>query len=204
MLFEFDQGLWLGIHLGMTGNLLIRPTNQELERHDHLALETRIGWLVFNDPRQFGKIEHHQCDSMPEFWLSLPPEPTSEAFDFRHFRKIAAKETKQPLKSSLLDQSRFPGVGNWMADEILWQARIRPERPLSGLEEKELKSLFRAIKRVSRIAISRIAKDYSDPPRSWLFHRRWKAGGFCPKTGVTLKREKIGGRTTCWSEAWQL
>ena len=203
MLFEFDQGLWLGIHLGMTGSLLIRSTEKELEKHDHLGLETRVGWLVFNDPRQFGRVESFESETLPEFWRRLPPEPSSDAFDFRHFRKFAEKKTKQPLKSMLLDQSSFPGVGNWMADEILWQSRIRPQRSIATLNDKELNNLFRAVKRVSRIAMNRIAPDFSDPPKSWLFHRRWKAGELCPKTGVSLKRDKIGGRTTCWSAAWQ-
>ena len=203
MLFELDQGLWLGIHLGMTGSLTIRPSEVDLEKHDHLALETGVGWLVFNDPRQFGKVESFKSETIPEFWSELPLEPVSEKFDFRHFRKFAERETKQPLKSMLMDQSRFPGVGNWMADEILWQSRIRPQRSITALDEKELKELFRAVKRVSRIAMARIAPDFSDPPKTWLFHRRWKAGGYCPKTGVLLEREKIGGRATCWSEAWQ-
>jgi formamidopyrimidine-DNA glycosylase len=203
MLFKLDQGLWLGIHLGMTGSLLIRRKEAELEKHDHLALETRVAWLVFNDPRQFGRIEHHESKGLPEFWRNLPPETISERFDFQHFRRFAEKGAKQPLKSALLDQSRFPGVGNWMADEILWHSRIRPQRSIATLNEHELKDLFRAIKRVSRIAMKRIAPDFSDPPKSWLFHRRWKAGGLCPKTGAHLNRDSIGGRTTCWSKAWQ-
>ena len=203
MLFELDKSLWLGIHLGMTGSLLIRPSEADLEKHDHLALETCVGWLVFNDPRQFGRIESFESDALPEFWECLSPEPNSDKFDFQHFRMFAERGTKQPLKSMLLDQSCFPGVGNWMADEILWQSRIRPQRSITALDEKELRELFRAVKRVSRVAMARIAPNFSDPPKTWLFHRRWKAGDNCPKTGVPLNREKIGGRTTCWSEAWQ-
>ncbi len=203
MLFELDRRLWLGIHLGMTGSLLIRPPEADLEKHDHLALETRVGWLVFNDPRQFGRIESFESDTLPEFWHELPFEPISEKFDFHYFRKFVDRGSKQPLKSMLMDQSRFPGIGNWMADEVLWQSRIRPQRPIAVLGEKEVKELFRAVKRVSRVAMARIASDFSDPPKTWLFHRRWKAGDNCPKTGVPLNRENIGGRTTCWSEAWQ-
>ena len=89
MLFELDQRLWLGIHLGMTGSLLIRPSEADLEKHDHLALETCVGWLVFNDPRQFGRIESFESDALPEFWECLSPEPNSDKFDFRHFRHLA-------------------------------------------------------------------------------------------------------------------
>ena len=88
MLFELDKSLWLGIHLGMTGSLLIRPSEADLEKHDHLALETRVGWLVFNDPRQFGRIESFESDTLPEFWHELPFEPISEKFDFHYFRKF--------------------------------------------------------------------------------------------------------------------
>ena len=102
-------------------------------------------WLAgFND-RQFGRIESFESDTLPEFWRELPLEPISEKFDFHYFRKFVERSSKQPLKSMLMDQSRFPGLGNWMADEVLWQSRIRPQRSITALGEKELKELFRAV-----------------------------------------------------------
>jgi len=203
MLFQFDRGVWLGIHLGMTGSLLIRGNEKQLEKHDHLALKTEIGWLVFNDPRQFGKVELFLCSDIPEFWKILPLEVSSPQYDYSYFSSILAKRKRSPLKSLLLVQECFPGIGNWMADEILWRARIRPDRSAASLSEKESRSLFRALKFVCRGAMKYIDHDYFDPPKSWLFQHRWKAGGRCPKTGVELSRSTIGGRTTCWSANWQ-
>ncbi len=203
MLFQFDRGVWVGIHLGMTGSLLIRENEEQLEKHDHLALKTKIGWLVFNDPRQFGKVECFLCPDIPESWNRLPLEILSPQYDYSYFCSILAKRKRGPLKSLLLVQECFPGIGNWMADEILWKARIRPDRTAVSLSEKESRSLFRALKFVCRGAMKYIAPDYSDPPKSWLFQHRWKAGGHCPKTGAELSRSTIGGRTTCWSADWQ-
>ncbi len=203
MLFELKEGVWLGVHLGMTGSLAIRTKIEGLEKHDHLALETDSGWLVFNDPRQFGKIELFLSSGVPELWENLPPPVESSGFDLGRFESILLRRGRPPLKSLLLDQQAFPGIGNWMADEILWRARIRPDRNAESLSGAEVKSLFRALKFVCRGAMKYIAPDYSDPPKSWLFQHRWKPGGYCPKTGAELERSEIGGRTTCWSPGWQ-
>lgn len=203
MLFGFSQGKWLGLHLGMTGSLLIRRPSDELKKHDHLVLETSVGHLVFNDPRQFGKVELFESEGLPDEWAKLPTEVLSRSFNYKYFERFAARRKRAILKSLLLDQSLFPGVGNWMADEILWKARIQPDRKMESLSEDESRALFNAVKFVCRGAMKYVATDYSDPPNSWLFRHRWKPGGICPKTGALLKRSEVGGRTTCWSASWQ-
>ncbi len=203
MLFEFEKGVWLELHLGMTGSLQIRESKNGLERHDHFGLELRDSWLAFNDPRQFGRLELHRSRGVPEFWTALPPTPVSREFDRKRFDAILSRRAKTALKSALLGQDEFPGVGNWMADEILWRARIRPDRAARSLSLEEQTALYNAVRFVCRGAMKYIAPDYSDPPKSWLFRHRWKPGGVCPKTGQPLDRTTIGGRTTCWSPAWQ-
>ena len=203
MLFQLRNSTWLGVHLGMTGSLAFRKEEGAIETHDHLVLGVENGWLVFNDPRQFGKVELYVSKGLPEFWENLPREMESAPFDFGYFESILHRRGRSPLKSLLLDQSLFPGVGNWMADEVLWRARVRPNRSARSLERSELKALFRSLKFVCRGAMKYIATDFSDPPKSWLFTHRWKPGGRCPKTGVELERTQIGGRTTCWSAEWQ-
>jgi formamidopyrimidine-DNA glycosylase len=98
----------------------------------------------------------------------------------------------------LLRQEFFLGVGNWMADEILWRAAIHPAQPAGDVSDSETRVLHRAIQFVCRGALRIVAKDYSDPPPSWLFRHRWEAGGLCPKDGRALERATIGGRTTAW------
>ena len=100
-------------------------------------------------------------------------------------------------------QERFSGIGNWMADEILWRAAIHPKQPAGSLDTAQTKSLYREIRWVCREALRIIGKDFSDPPDSWLFNHRWQKGGTCPRTGAKLQHATIGGRTTCWSPGRQ-
>ncbi|HEY0943973.1 MAG TPA: hypothetical protein VGD81_01860, partial [Opitutaceae bacterium] len=118
---------------------------------------------------------------------------------------------RAPIKAVLLMQERFPGVGNWMADEILWRAAIHPKRAAGSLDPGEVKALWRECRNVCRQALEKIAGVGSDLPPdlnvnipdSWLFHHRWEKGGRCPKTGGPLEHAYIGGRNTCWSPALQ-
>jgi formamidopyrimidine-DNA glycosylase len=100
-------------------------------------------------------------------------------------------------------QERFPGIGNWMADEILWRAAIHPKRPSGSLTAGEIKTLHRETRWVAEHALKTIGETFKDPPKTWLFPHRWENGGKCPRTGALLVRETIGGRTTCWSPARQ-
>nr|WP_281384128.1 hypothetical protein [Pelagicoccus albus] len=134
----------------------------------------------------------------------MPPEPQTDGFDRAWFDSMLARRKGSVLKALLLQQDLFPGIGNWMADEILWRARIRPDRKFGSLDDSERSELFDSIRWVSSEALRIIGKDYSDPPVSWLFKHRWKDGGICPVSGEPLLRENIGGRTTCWSPAIQV
>lgn len=203
MLFAFDGGVYLEVHLGMTGALRREALGARLEKHDHFALTSGRSMLVFRDPRQFGKLALHRSREVPAWWLELPPQPLDKAFTRRRLAAACELRGRRPLKSFLLDQEHFPGVGNWMADEILWQARLRPSRRVASLDDEERENLFGSIQQVCRVAMETVGKDYRDPPEDWLFHCRWRAGGTCPKTGKSLARETIGGRCTCWSPTWQ-
>jgi len=72
------------------------------------------------------------------------------------------------------------GIGNWMADEILWRAGIHPKQAAGSLEGAQIKALYHEIRWVCREALRIIGKDFSDPPDSWLFPHRWQKGGTCP------------------------
>ncbi len=79
---------------------------------------------------------------------------------------------KAPIKAVLLDQSTFAGVGNWIADEVLYQAAIRPQRKASGLSKVEVGRLRSTLLRIIRRAVA-VNADSDRFPRAWLFHRRW-------------------------------
>src|SRR5262245_15590976 len=120
MLFRFSGESWLGIHLGMTGELRVEPPGFRAGPHDHLVLRQKHHTLVFSDPRQFGRIRFHRGIEPPAWWRDLPPALTSSAFTLPRMRDYLARHARAPIKAVLLAQAGFPGVGNWMADEILW------------------------------------------------------------------------------------
>jgi formamidopyrimidine-DNA glycosylase len=204
MLFVFGERCWLGVHLGMTGKTRFESAGFAPGKHDHLVLFLESGGaLVFSDSRMFGRILYAAGEGPPEWWSSLPPEILSDEFTCERLTAYLKRRAKAPIKSVLLMQEAFPGVGNWMADEILFKSRISPKRPAGGLSADEQEKLCAMLRYVSREALRVIGTDWGDLPDSWLFNYRWKDGGVCPKTGWALVREKIGGRTTCWSPEWQ-
>jgi formamidopyrimidine-DNA glycosylase len=197
MALRFSKGGWLGIHLGMTGNLHVERPDFEPGRHDHLVLYQAKQALVLTDARMFGRVRFHAGKAAPEWWSAIPPAVDSEEFTLPYLREKLARR-RAPLKAVVLDQRLFPGVGNWMADEILWRARLNPHLHAADLTPPQTRALYREARAVCRISMNTIGVDWTDPPKGWLIHVRWKAGGHCPRDGTPLARETIGGRTTAW------
>lgn len=202
MMFRFSNA-WLGVHLGMTGKLSVEKPDYTPAKHDHLVLFQAKRALVFNDFRQFGRIKFHAGKDAPEWWSDLPPQPHEPKFTRKLVEEFFARRSKVPAKAVLLMQEAFPGIGNWMADEILWRARINPKRRVESLAPKEVAALWKETRAVSRDAIKHIAPEHGDPPKGWLFHVRWGRKGLCPRDGTPLKRAEVGGRTTAWCEKCQ-
>jgi formamidopyrimidine-DNA glycosylase len=194
---------WLGLHLGMTGKLRVEPPDSQPAKHDHLVLCQAAQALVFEDARLFGRVLFAESRTAPDWWTRLPPELLSSAFTVNDLEIFLKRRARAPIKAVLLMQEQFPGIGNWMADEILWRAAIHPKQPAGSLDIARIKTLYREIRWVCREALRIIGKDFSDPPDSWLFNYRWQKGGTCPCTGAKLQHATIGGRTTCWSPARQ-
>jgi formamidopyrimidine-DNA glycosylase len=239
MSFRFTGGLWLGIHLGMTGRLWVQglPPSRGLRgvvrvrnsgdrgafgghavvadrepvrhapardpRHDHLKLVTEVGTFVFSDPRLFGRVRADAGEAPPSWWLEMPPSIVSDGFTVEAMREFLRRRARSPLKAVLLDQARFPGIGNWMADEVLWRAGLHPRRRAGDLDPSSTLRLYRTLRFVAGAALRRIGEENGALPRGWLFHHRWERSGRCPRTGAALVRETVGGRTTCWSPGRQ-
>ncbi len=207
MIFRFNGGRWLGIHLGMSGELRVESPAYLPTKHDHFILVQKKRQLVFNDPRMFGGVLFHHGKEKPTWWTKIAPAISSSAFSIDAVAKFLRRHARAPIKAVLLRQERFPGIGNWMADEILWRAAIHPQRLAGSLTPAEIRSLHRACRRVCHLALDTIAGKgaYLPPdlnahiPKSWLFWHRWADGGRCPRTKQPLLRDEIGGRTTCWS-----
>lgn len=204
MLFVFGETQWMGIHLGMTGKTKSEGPGYVPEKHDHLIVALESGHsLVLSDSRMFGRVRYHQGGALPDWWSGLPSQILSNEFTVEKLHQFLGRRSRSPIKAVLLMQERFPGVGNWMADEILWRARIRPDLKAGEIQTEQRLKLYETLIEVCQDAMRVIAPDWSKPPDDWLFNHRWKDGGSCPKTGGKLIREQIGGRTTCWSPEWQ-
>ena len=107
------------------------------------------------------------------------------------------------VKSLLLDQSFAAGVGNWIADEVLYQAGIDPRRSTASLTDAEVRRLRAKLAAIVKRAVEANA-DSAQYPRTWLFHRRWgKRADARTTRGDRIEHLKIGGRTTAWAPAVQ-
>jgi formamidopyrimidine-DNA glycosylase len=198
MLFEFSGDNWIGVHLGMTGKLRVEPAGFHPEKHDHLVLHQPKCALVFRDARLFGRVRFHHGKNSPPWWRDGAPDIGSADFDRKFFEAFLARHARAPIKSVLLLQSGFAGIGNWMADEILWRAKISPLRKAGALTAIERGRLFRETRFVATESLRIIAPEFGDPPRDWLIHQKWKRDGVCPRHRTPLRKAMIGGRTTAW------
>ena len=198
MLFQFGAHAWIGLHLGMTGTLRAERLPFRPGQHDHLVIVLDAAALVFRDPRQFGRVRFDIGPVAPDWWNRIPAAPHEAPFTRKVINAFLARHPGLPIKATLLLQTGFAGVGNWMADEILWQAGIAPSRKTSALSIAEAGRLWRVTRLVCRTALRTIGGNFGDPPKGWLFHERWSRKGACPRHHQALECAAIGGRTTVW------
>jgi formamidopyrimidine-DNA glycosylase len=198
MLFKFSGDNWLGTHLGMTGKIRIESANYRPAKHDHLVLFQPDRALVFSDYRQFGRVRFRHGADEPDWWKSPAPEIISPEFNQEFMDRFLDRHRNAPIKAALLMQNGFPGIGNWMADEILWRAKVLPSKRIGRLTAQNRHQLFRATKFVVRRSLETLGKDFSDPPRNWLIHQKWKRDGACPIHRTRLRHGAVAGRTTAW------
>lgn len=162
------------------------------------------GKLFFNDLRKFGYLKlasQAELDKLLE--NNYGPEPLTPAFTFPAFKK-ALSHTNVKIKAALLNQKLIAGLGNIYADEVLWAARIRPDRPTQKVTETELKKLFVSINRIIKLAIKHRGTTFSDyvdsRGRKGNFSKFLKVygrgGEKCPNCHNPLKKSKIAGRGT--------
>ena len=196
--FELDRRPWPAFHFGMTGSFRTYRDPAERPRFWRLELVFTGGVrLAFSDPRRFGRIRlQHDPTREPPIAL-LGPDPLLDPPSARDLAPLLARR-RAPLKAVLLDQGTFAGVGNWVADEILYQARLRPTRPASSLTPAEVSRLRRALLSVLRRAVA-VQANSDRFPRTWLFHTRWgKRADATTARGEAIVHATVGGRTTAW------
>jgi formamidopyrimidine-DNA glycosylase len=195
---DADAGPTLGVRFGMTGGLVVDGA-QALDRlrygpgvFDEKWVRARIefadgGMLQMHDPRRFGSFELAPDEDR------LGPDALSATL--ADVRAVVAVPPRAgpvaPLKARLMDQERLAGVGNLLADEILWRAGLDPGRR-APLDDAELRTLHRSLRSTLRVLDRRGGSHMGD-----LMEER-VPGGRCPRDGTELLHAQVGGRTTYW------
>ncbi len=200
LLLEIDSGPVLGIRFGMTGTLVVDGSAgvEELRYAPRRFDPAWVRWsarfddggmLAVHDPRRLGGVLLDPDVS------GLGPDAATIS---RSELATALRGSRAPLKARLLDQSAVAGIGNLMADEVLWRAGLSPERPARSLSTNEVRRLHRHLGRTIEVLIERGGSHLGD-----LMDER-RPGGRCPRDGAALTRSSVGGRTSWWCPRHQV
>jgi formamidopyrimidine-DNA glycosylase len=199
MWVETDGGPALGLHLGMAGRILVdgaaegdpavEPKNGAPPVWDRFTIGFEDGGkLILRDKRRLGRAVLD-----PDLSVLGPDAAEIGRDDFRGRVGFGSA----PLKARIMDQSVLAGVGNLLADEALWRARLSPVRPAGELTTEELDRLRREIRAATRSAIRKGGVHTGDVMPGRV------RGGVCPRCGTAMERATVGGRTTYWCPADQ-
>ena len=152
LLFEMqpadrDSSFMLLGHLGMTGQMYLKPTCQKQRKHVAVVIDLGHQEFVFEDMRYFGRLT---LDETP--LKSLGPEPLNDCFNGETLR-FSLRRSKQAIKVKLLDQSIVAGIGNIYASEALFRAGVSPKKAARRLSGRQCSALVVSIRNTLREAI---------------------------------------------------
>ncbi|HEY1633835.1 MAG TPA: DNA-formamidopyrimidine glycosylase family protein [Acidimicrobiales bacterium] len=189
-------GPTLGLRFGMTGRLLVDDrlgvdrliSSSSSDRYKAEWIRFSIGFadggrLAMVDPRRLGGVFLDPDED------ALGPDAATVGLAAL---RAALGTSRAPLKARLMDQARLAGVGNLIADEVLWRAGLDPRRPANSLTPAEIRRLHRHLHGVVTDLLERGGSHLGD-----LLAARGP-GGRCPRDGEPLVRDQVGGRTTWW------
>lgn len=211
---EFEEpGPVLCGHLGMAG--WIREMGVEsgrLREHGKKPLDDEEGRprflkllltgahgkrIAFTDGRRLGRLWLADKVVDDPRIAQLGPDAYNELPSVKELGALFGKRSA-PIKAALLDQGMISGIGNYLADEVLYQSRIAPKRPAKSLKPKEIEHLREAILNVLQTVIDAEA-NFEKLPKDWLVHVRWDGKrGVADIGGEKIIRESVGSRTTAW------
>lgn len=201
MLLNMDNGITMIVHLRMTGKLIYDPSALEPHKHERARILLMGNDAIrFIDPRTFGKISLLKSVNLSKFMPILGPEPLSTDFNTNYLQKVLAGRNA-PIKNLLLDQSLVAGLGNIYVCELLYRAKVQPQRQGKSISPKEAKLIVKHGKAVLQEALQVGGTSISD-------YRRIddKSGEFqnflqayqkptCPK-GHKMHNIRLGGRSS--------
>ena len=209
------EGPHLGIHLGMGGRIFVTgPTGDRASGEGYAGGDPHVGGMPSKPGERPLKPEWDRVT------ISFDDGGTLRLFDKRRLGRVhlepdvdalgpdAAEISRDEfrarvgkgivaIKAKLLDQSVLAGVGNLLADETLWQAKLSPSRPAGDLGPAELDDLRRVLRKATRAAITHGGVHTGEI----IAHRR--KDDTCPRCGALMDRGTVGGRTTWWCSVEQ-
>lgn len=167
--------------------------------------------VAFTDPRRLGRVRLVDCPGKdirkhsPLVENGPDPVVDLDRFTEEYLRK-KMKARHVPIKALLLDQTTLSGIGNWVGDEVLYQAKLHPEQYCDEFNGQQIKKLFESIRYVCQESVDKLG-DSDEFPKDWMFHYRWGNRPSAPTSrmpnGEKLAFLKVGGRTSCYAPAVQ-
>jgi formamidopyrimidine-DNA glycosylase len=201
ILIRLSQGHTLHVHLRMTGNLYAIPDVRLHAANARVVFElTGKAGMIYADPRALGRLEIVDTATLDAAMAELGPEPLGAEFTADRLAAMA-RQSKQPAKLFLMDQSKVAGLGNIYVAEVLFRARIDPRKPLARLKRPRLDQLHGEIVSMMEDAIQSADKAYAGPgefseaeefPLA-VYGREGEACGVCLQK---IRRIAQGGRST--------
>lgn len=181
------------LHFGMTGALSWVEHAPDRHRHDRVVFGFSGGELAYRDMRKLQglRLAYDQRDVrlvLGEIGLDALEVSRGQ------LRELLTGLRRQ-IKNALVDQSIIAGLGNLLADEILWRARIHPRRACADLAAGDVDRLHA---RMGTVLGQSIKQGRVPPRKSWLTGRRDEESGSCPRCGTALSHGRVGSRGTTW------
>ena len=216
---ELEKRPWALIHLGMTGSFAAIDARGDVHtahyvnsnvdascwppKHWKFHIELDDGGRVaFVAIRRFERVRllHDPPSESPVKDLGF--DPLTAMMPLAAFADVMQGRSG-PVKGALLDQHFCAGVGNWIADEVLYQARVHPETPSSRLSQAQAAAIHTQLQLIVKTACDAEAES-ARFPRDWLFHFRW-TGKAASRTfdGKPIAFSTVAGRTTAWVPSLQ-
>lgn len=207
LIVRLSGGKTLGIHLRLTGRLLIRKEADPPDEYQRAVIKLSGGReLRFSDLRLFGYIKLFKDEKEIEDTLAkIGPEPLSGELDAEKFYVIAQK-TSRPIKIVLLDQALISGVGNIYANEALFEAGIHPLTKANQLTKDQAIKLYKAIEQVLREGLEARGATIADEMYRDAYGQRGgyerkvrvyqQTGKSCPRCGAKIEYLRVGQRGT--------
>lgn len=189
---ELEGDVLLFSHLGMTGEWVAASPDDPKRPSERARLDlsgSHASGVRYLDARRFGRLLISEQD-IPE-WTELGPDPLLDRVTAASL-EVPLRRRKRAVKEVLMDQTVLAGVGNILATEALWRARIDPRSRSDALSRREIGAVLRGLD----VVIRRELKDLASPDGEPTFQVYGRSGEPCPRCKTTLSHIVLGGRGT--------